>query len=64
MLHLVFQLTVEKCFANFNCLEKSILEKEYFTPLPPMWWVDIYSRSTYYRLRLSIARKFLHLYEK
>ncbi len=59
-----YVLNVERCFVEFNCLEKSILEKEYFTPLPPMWWMDIYSRSTYYRLRLNIARKFLHIYEK
>lgn len=50
---------IYKCYVLFNSLERSILEKEYFTPLPKGWWVTIYPKSTYYRLRLNIARRFL-----
>lgn len=55
---------VRKCFSRFNGLERTILEREYFTPLPTLWWQHLYSRATYYRLRLSISKKFLLSYEK
>lgn len=50
---------VEKTLKLFDPLEKSILEKEYFTPLAKNWWISLFSRATYYRMRLNVARKFL-----
>lgn len=50
---------VTRCYVKCNPLERIFLEKEYFAPSPKGWWYNIYSRSTYYRLRLATARKFL-----
>lgn len=55
---------VVECIYKFNPLERTILEREYFTPLPTGWWEAIYSRSTFYRLRLNITRKFLRVFPR
>lgn len=58
-MYLRYVLKIGRCMMQCNELEKEFLNNEYFTPLPKGWWIEIYSRATYYRLRLSIARKFL-----
>lgn len=58
-----YVFNVQRCFKDINLLERNIIEKEYFTPLPPNWWINVYSRATYYRLRLSASKKFLSSYE-
>lgn len=53
---------IEQILSGFNMLESSILEREYFNPLPSGWWADVYPRSTFYRLRLTAERRFLSLF--
>ncbi len=55
--------TVTKCIFRFNPLERSVLDHEYFAPISKLWWVNTYSRSTYYRIRLNIARRFIEYME-
>jgi hypothetical protein len=50
---------VERVFRLFNLLELSMLQKEYFTPLPKGWWTNLYPKSTFYRIRLSTTKRFL-----
>lgn len=54
-----YVVNIGKTFLRFNPLEKEFLQNEYFAPLPKGWWETIYPRSTYYRIRLNVARKFL-----
>jgi hypothetical protein len=54
-----YVISVGKTILKFNELEKEFLQNEYFIPLPKGWWESIYPRSTYYRIRLNVARKFL-----
>ena len=56
-----YVMKIGKCYMQFNELEKTFLQNEYFCPLPKGWWMSIYPRSTYYRIRLSVARRFLYL---
>lgn len=54
-----YVLNISKTILKFNELEKEFLQNEYFIPRPKGWWIAIYPRSTYYRIRLNVARKFL-----
>ncbi len=54
-----YVICIGQTFLRFNPLEKEFLQNEYFHPLPKGWWETIYPRSTYYRIRLNVARKFL-----
>ena len=54
-----YVVRIGQAFAKFDHLERQFLRNEYFAPLPKGWWVPFYSRATYYRIRLNVARKFL-----
>lgn len=53
---------IDEVCKNFNLLERTILDREYFSPFPKYWWNDIYPRSTFYRLRLNTSKRFLELF--
>lgn len=40
----------------------NLLWKDFFFPIEKFWWMRIYSRSTYYRLRQNAIQDFLYLY--
>ena len=61
--YIIYVLKIGHCFMKFNELEKTFLKNEYFHPLPSGWWIPLFSRSTYYRIRLNVARKFLFFIE-
>ena len=53
---------IDEIYRNFNMLEKTILDREYFSTFPKGWWEDVYPRSTFYRIRLLASKRFLELY--
>ncbi|MCQ2793491.1 MAG: hypothetical protein MJ221_03670 [Bacilli bacterium] len=54
---------IETVLGEFNLLDQCILDREYFAPFPKGWWMEVYPRSTFYRLRLGASRKFLELFK-
>lgn len=56
-----YVLHIRSILGEFNLLEQSILAREYFEPFPKGWWITIYPRSTFYRIRLETSKKFLEL---
>ncbi len=57
-----FVYHIDDVCRKFNMLERLILEREYFQPFPKNWWLTVYPRSTFYRIRLMASRRFLELY--
>ncbi len=53
---------IDEVYKNFNMLERTILDREYFSPFPKFWWNEIYPRSTFYRMRLNTSKRFLELF--
>ena len=50
---------INKALIEFDPVEQCVLFREYFTPLPKNWWVNLYPRSTFYRIRLEATRKLI-----
>ena len=50
---------INKALIEFDPVEQCVLFREYFTPLPKNWGVDLYPRSTFYRIRLEATRKLI-----
>ena len=42
--------------------EKELIVNEFLLDRPNLWWVNDYSRSTYYRLRRRACKKFMEYY--
>lgn len=40
--------------------EQSVLRNDFLSPLSKNWWMEYYSKSTYYRLRHCAVDRFLH----
>ena len=49
-------------FSLLNRKEKDIILNEFVLARPSMWWADKYSRSTFYRTRQKICKKFVIYY--
>jgi len=54
---------VDNTLKHLDALERFLLTNEYLCPLEKGWWSRSFTRSTFYRLRLSITRKFISYYE-
>lgn len=50
-------------FSLLNRREREIILHEFLLVRPSLWWVDIYSRSTFYRNRRRAINKFLDYFE-
>lgn len=60
------ELEIQKVNFAFSLLfkqEKEVIINEFFLDQHAMWWVERYSRSTYYRLRQTACSKFIEYYE-
>ncbi len=40
--------------------EQALLHNDFLSPLSKNWWMEYYSKSTYYRLRHCAVDRFLH----
>jgi len=40
--------------------EQRVLRNDFLSPLSKNWWMEYYSKSTYYRLRYLAVDRFLH----
>jgi len=59
-----FVLKVEKVFESMDSVSKEIINNDFFFQSYPFWWVKVYSRTTYYRLKSQAIREFMEVYEK
>lgn len=55
-----YVLSIDKSFSNINGLDEMILKREYFNRQDKKWWVTLFSRATFYRLRLNATKRFLN----
>ena len=55
--------SVERALSHLDRLEVFLLRNEYLNPLQKGWWCGCYTRSTFYRLRLAITKKFIAYYQ-
>lgn len=53
---------VEKALSQLDNLELYLMKNEYLTPFNKGWWIAYYPRSTFYRLRLRMSKKFIACY--
>lgn len=53
---------VENVFDKLDHVSKMIINKEFFYNDYRMWWVSVYSRSTFYRLRNRAILLFLEAF--
>ena len=65
------RLTISSCDKDYLFLihetlgrlseeEQSVLRNDFLSPLSKNWWIEYYSKSTYYRLRHCAVDRFLH----
>lgn len=50
---------VERVFNRLDPIYKMIINKEFFYNDYKMWWVSLYTRSTFYRIRAQAVISFL-----
>ena len=49
-------------FSLLNKQEKEIIANEYLFCEPSLWWIERYSRSSFYRRRVTACMKFVEYY--
>ena len=56
---------VENSMCLLDPLDQKVINKEFFEAPNKIWWIGLFSRSTYYRLRRRAIEKFLgYFYEQ
>lgn len=55
---------VESAFSCLSALDKQFINNEFFYEQYQFWWVSIYSKSTFYRLKRTAMCKFLNQYRR
>ena len=51
------------CYKSLSDEHREILNKTYINKNYRFWWVDRYSKSSYYRKRIIAITSFVHLFE-
>ncbi len=54
---------VNNCFDRLNGIDKLFINNEFFYEEYPYWWIDIYSKSSFYRYKRKAMMSFLREYE-
>ena len=63
----IYVEAIEKVSNAFEALdeeEKRIINNDFFYQDYPFWWMDGYSKSTYYRLKRKAVIHFIEAYER
>ncbi|MEA5061066.1 MAG: hypothetical protein VB015_01430 [Erysipelotrichaceae bacterium] len=55
---------VESAFNHLSALDKQFINNEFFYEQYQFWWVPIYSKSTFYRLKRKAMSTFLNQYRR
>ena len=55
-------MRVKYAYNKLDLIDKRIINNDFFFQEYPGWWVDIYSKSTYYRLRSRSIKNFLEAF--
>ena len=54
---------VNRVLVNLSKEDRTIIENEFIRyRIDPLWWMNYYSRSTYYRRRSSAIKSFMEIY--
>ena len=53
---------VEETYRKLNPLEQLFINNDYFYQNYPFWWMEIFSRTTYYRYKKKALIHFLRLF--
>ena len=53
---------VEHALESLDALDQKILNREFFHCTNKFWWIGLYSRTTYYRIRRKAIVKFLRTF--
>ena len=51
---------IDETLSRLSVEEQSVLRNDFLSPLSKNWWMEFYSKSTYYRLRHLAVDRFLH----
>lgn len=51
---------IEACLKRLTQEEQRLLHNDFLSPLSKNWWMEYYSKSTYYRMRHLAVDRFLH----
>jgi DNA-directed RNA polymerase specialized sigma subunit len=58
-----FKIIFEAFLATLEEDEKQIIKNDFYDHVQENWWIGIYSRSTYYRIKNRAIKKLLYFYE-
>ena len=58
-----FDYVFDYVYKSLNGEYQNILSKTYISPSFKYWWVEIYSKSSFYRLREKALTSFISLFE-
>jgi hypothetical protein len=56
----VYLFLIQEALKRLNQEEQRLLVNDFLSPLSKNWWMEYYSKSTYYRLRYLAVDRFLH----
>lgn len=59
-LEALYVFRIEQSLQELNEEERLILLKENIENAPKLWWMDYFSKSTYYRIKQSAMNRFIH----
>ncbi|NTW96873.1 MAG: hypothetical protein HGB31_09680 [Erysipelotrichaceae bacterium] len=51
---------IQEALKRLSQEEQRLLSNDFLSPLSKNWWMEYYSKSTYYRLRYLAVDRFLH----
>jgi len=56
----VYLFLIQEALKRLSQEEQRLLCNDFLSPLSKNWWMEYYSKSTYYRLRYLAVDRFLH----
>ncbi len=57
--YILFIDKVQKAFGSLDNVEKYVLNNTFFANKDKFWWTSLYSKTTFYRIRLDAINNFL-----
>ena len=58
-----YVLRVETAYEKLDPIDQDFINNDFFYQKYPMWWKDIYSKTTYYRLKRKSMESFKEAFE-
>lgn len=55
-----YRFTIDCALGNLTSEEKRILHADYIDQLEKNWWMEYYSRTSYYRIKEVALRRFIN----